>query len=88
MAVNAFREESKESGNPRGEIGDVQIFNEIQGVHSGKQNVTQRVRGTRNEKMYFLLERGIFQPAMLVYQRVDDYIIYVYVLHIAHCVHG
>lgn len=35
MAVNAFREESKE-GNPRGEIGDVQIFNEIQGVHSGK----------------------------------------------------
>ena len=46
MAVNAFREESKE-GNPRGEIGDVQIFNEIQGVHSGKLTLP---KGTGDQK--------------------------------------
>ena len=29
--------------------------------------------GPRIESMYFLLEMGIFQPAMLVYQRVHDH---------------
>ena len=36
--------------------------------------------GPRIESMYLLLKMGIFQPAMLVYQRVDLYmILYVYI---------
>ena len=40
------------------------------GYTPGSTNIAVAGKWTRIESMYFLLKMGIFQPAMLVYQRV------------------
>ena len=48
----------------------IPILTEVETTNYTPVNWNSNEKWTRIESMYFLLNMGIFQPAMLVYQRV------------------